>query len=243
MSARTLFHFHAWLVAGAAAATAVGASALAEAQETHETQVTQETQETEETHEAAPAQAAEPQAPAPAAASEPSAPSEPPPASPKRKARFAFEVAPGFSYDRIFDVGIAALDLEGGAGITRGRFSVLLTGTYFRGSTSGHLGARGGKIGPEVDFAVVERLHLGGGVVGTYLEIDRASSPGATLWQLGAGVFGAVTLDLVPIEDDHAVFVRARFDAVGYASDDKDPRGGSGGPLVWGPTLSLGFRF
>jgi hypothetical protein len=155
---------------------------------------------------------------------------------PRRSAStFSAKLWAGPSYERFYDLAMYGADFGVSLGAQRG-----ISGWY--GELEGVVGKTdhglstyqywmGGSWEGRID-----RVHLGLGVHLGMLAISRATT-GDLMTGFGFGAFGFATVDLYQDEAGHALYLGAKITA--NVMED----GEGGGPALWGPSATLGWRY
>lgn len=165
------------------------------------------------------------------------APEQPPPPKDEEvgaKERFSFRGTGGFQYAQIHGIPITGARVRLGIGVQKDSSAHYGTMSILYGGTEGGLRTWDLRFGYHGDLFRWSVLRLGVSAEVGYMFVRRATID-ERMWALGAGggVFAGVDLFSFGPRDDHAVMAEARFDAHLHF----------GTALVWGPTISLGFRF
>lgn len=138
----------------------------------------------------------------------------------------------GGSARRLYGFGVYGLDGRAGVGSRGGTTGHFGSVGFFWGETSEHLRTYSVTAGYDFELYVAP-LRFGVGVEGALLWVRRASVD-ARLFAPGIGAFVHGGLDLVKLGRRHgAMYLDVRLQGAIFI--DNAP--------LWGPTLSLGFRF
>jgi len=159
------------------------------------------------------------------------APAPVPPLRPRRTARLTESLEAAYAYESLYGIWINAADATALLGADLGVWSIGAQAELAAGKTDGGLTTFAYSIGAFAE-AHVDRLRFGGGTRLGGLSVQRVTTSGS-IGSGSIGVFGRLSFDLVPLDDEWngAVFLVAK------ASVDE-----VGGGL-YGATIGAGVRF
>jgi hypothetical protein len=140
----------------------------------------------------------------------------------------------GATYRRIYGFDAIAMDGRFGVGARNRKIGHYFVGGFFWGEMTEHLRTYSVMFGYNLEIYPVDPIRLGFGIEPGFLWIRRASYD-SRLFAPGIEVFVHGGADLIKLGQNgyHAMYIDLRLQAGLYI--DNAP--------MWGPTLSLGFRF
>lgn len=151
---------------------------------------------------------------------------------PPVKSQFSIETWAGFGYRRLFDVPMYNVDLGLMAGAVRGDNGYYGGLEALVGRTQNGLLTY--TIKPQFQWEHrFDRVRLGLSIGVPVVAIERATSDG-TMVGIGLGASGLISVDVLRAQRN-ALFIGARMTADLMLSDES--------PVVWGPTVLVGWRY
>lgn len=165
-----------------------------------------------------------------------------PPPEKRMKPRVMADVDAGLAYRALYGSHVWGGELSAAVGAELEPGAILLTSDLLFGATEFGLRVWSCHVAPLWQFRLA-RLRLGAGPSVSYLQIARITEPGHALWNLGVGVVGQASFDLLQLDttgaDGRPTPPHAFYGAVRLNVDDVL---GTGAPIVYGPTFALGLR-
>jgi hypothetical protein len=146
----------------------------------------------------------------------------------------ALKVQLGYQYARMYGIPISAGRLRLGVGAQNDVQAHYFTFSSMVGATETDRRVWDLRVGYEGELRLVGIVRLGLGLETGYVFVRRASID-ERMWALGIGAQAHVGVDAITWgpRDDHALYLEARIEGhIHWGNAD-----------MWGPTLSLGFRF
>ena len=179
----------------------------------------------------------------PATATPPDADAEvPPPPRPKNFGPTLLADA-GWGHRSFYGTPVNGGAFDLGAGAWTGKLTAVALFDLLVGATDAGLATRVYRFGGQLDFALLERLRVGGGVFASLVSVSRVTSD-ASFNSGGIGASAHLTMDLWQPAERQGLYLVARIsiDSVGRVLGSSYRKEVSSF-FTWGSTLGVGYRF
>ncbi len=159
------------------------------------------------------------------------------------KPRVMADLDAGLAYRALYGSHFWGGELSAAVGVELKPGTVMLTTDLLFGKTEYGLTVWNWHVAPLWQFRIA-RLRLGAGPSFSYLQVARVTEPSHALWNMGVGVVGQASFDLVQLDataaDGRPTPPHALYGAIRLNIDDM--LGGGDAPIVFGPTFAIGLR-